>query len=251
MPVLPLVGSRIVAPGRNRPSDSAARTMYSAARSFTEPVGLRSSSLAQILTLSLGESLGSPISGVWRPIALTSVTTLGGFLSLWFTSTMLGLNVAVGGTIVFTLLAVFAPALLHYGATSADAVYLTIGLLAAIPLMSGRVWLGALILAVGSLFAWSLLAIGLMNSIMFPTIFANSLRDLGPLTKTASSFLVMSIIGGAVLTALMGVISDGTAISYAMLVPTVCFVVIGWFAWTARSIPVGDFKAATAGVHSL
>jgi hypothetical protein len=57
------------------------------------------------------------------------------------------------------VLAAFAPALLHFGATSADAVYLTIGLLAAIPLMSGRVWLGALLLAAGSLFAWSLLGL--------------------------------------------------------------------------------------------
>jgi FHS family L-fucose permease-like MFS transporter len=107
------------------------------------------------------------------------------------------------------------------------------------------------VLAGGMVGLYALAATSMFMSIMFPTIFANSLRDLGPLTKTASSFLVMSIIGGAVLTALMGVISDATAISYAMLVPTVCFVVIGWFAWTARSIPVGDFKAATAGVHSL
>jgi hypothetical protein len=41
-------------------------------------------------------------------------------------------------------------------------------------------------------------------SIMFPTIFAVAVKDLGPLTKTGSSFLVMSIIGGAVMTPLMG-----------------------------------------------
>src|SRR4051795_5565764 len=57
------------------------------------------------------------------------------------------------------LLAAFAPAMLHFGATSADAVYLTLGLLAAIPLLSGRPWAGALALAVASLFAWSLLAV--------------------------------------------------------------------------------------------
>jgi hypothetical protein len=56
------------------------------------------------------------------------------------------------------LLAAFAPAMLHFGATSADAVYLTLGLLAAIALLV-RPWLGALVLAVVSLFAWSLLAI--------------------------------------------------------------------------------------------
>ena len=64
------------------------------------------------------------------------------------------------------LLATFAPALLHYGATSADAVYLTLGLAAAIGLMSTRPWLGAAILAVVSLFAWSLLAIGAWAAIL-------------------------------------------------------------------------------------
>jgi hypothetical protein len=58
------------------------------------------------------------------------------------------------------VLAALSPVMLHYGATSADAVYLTLGLLAAIPLLSGRPFVGALVLAVASLFAWSLLAVG-------------------------------------------------------------------------------------------
>jgi hypothetical protein len=60
------------------------------------------------------------------------------------------------------VLAAFSPALLHFGATSADAVYLTLGLLAAIPLMSPKSATraaGALVLAAVSLFAWSLLAV--------------------------------------------------------------------------------------------
>ena len=69
-------------------------------------------------------------------------------------------------------------------------------------------------------------------SIMFPTIFAASLRGLGPLTKLGSSLLVMSIIGGAVLTAVMGLISDQSgAIRFAMLVPCACFLVVAAFAW--------------------
>ncbi|HWK26275.1 MAG TPA: hypothetical protein VNS09_06930 [Solirubrobacter sp.] len=57
------------------------------------------------------------------------------------------------------ILAALSPALLHYGATSADAVYLTLGLLVALGLLSRRPWLGALAAAVASLFAWSLLAV--------------------------------------------------------------------------------------------
>jgi hypothetical protein len=64
------------------------------------------------------------------------------------------------------LLAAFSPAMLHFGATSADAVFLTIGLLAAIPLLSKRPWLGAIALAIGSLFAWSLLAVGAWAAIL-------------------------------------------------------------------------------------
>lgn len=64
------------------------------------------------------------------------------------------------------VMAVFAPALLHYGATSADAVYLTLGLLAAVPLVAGRVWLGAALLAVISLFAWSLPAVAAWAAIL-------------------------------------------------------------------------------------
>jgi FHS family L-fucose permease-like MFS transporter len=72
-------------------------------------------------------------------------------------------------------------------------------------------------------------------SIMFPTIFANSLKGLGDYTKTASSFLVMSIIGGGLLTALMGLLSDGTSIRTAMVVPTLCFVVVACFGLTERA----------------
>src|SRR5690349_18425092 len=64
MPVLPEVGSRMVAPWTSRPSRSAASIMARAGRSLIEPVGLRSSSLAQRRTLSDGESLGRPTSGV-------------------------------------------------------------------------------------------------------------------------------------------------------------------------------------------
>ena len=66
-------------------------------------------------------------------------------------------------------------------------------------------------------------------SIMFPTIFANSIRGLGELTKPAASLLVMSIIGGAVLTALMGFVSDRSSIRVAMLIPACCFVVVAAF----------------------
>lgn len=72
--------------------------------------------------------------------------------------------------------------------------------------------------------------IGFFHSIMFPTIFALSIKDLGPLTKRGSSLLVMAILGGAVFPLIMGRISDATNIQTAFVVPLVCYVYILYFA---------------------
>lgn len=67
-------------------------------------------------------------------------------------------------------------------------------------------------------------------SIMFPTIFALGLRDLGPLTKKAASFLVMAVAGGAFCPPLMGAVGDNYGMSVAFLIPMVCFAFIAWYA---------------------
>jgi FHS family L-fucose permease-like MFS transporter len=77
---------------------------------------------------------------------------------------------------------------------------------------------------------WAVVVIGFFHSIMFPTIFALSIKDLGPLTKRGSSLLVMSIIGGAVFPAIMGRISDASNIQTAFLVPLICYAYILYFA---------------------
>lgn len=71
--------------------------------------------------------------------------------------------------------------------------------------------------------------LGFFHSIMFPTIFALSIRHLGPATRKGSSLLVMSIIGGAVCPALMGRISDATNIQVAFVVPLVCYCFVLYF----------------------
>ncbi len=67
-------------------------------------------------------------------------------------------------------------------------------------------------------------------SLMFPTIFALSIKGLGPLAKAGSSLLIMAIIGGAIITALMGLVSDLTSINVSVGVPLLCFLVVGAFA---------------------
>lgn len=76
----------------------------------------------------------------------------------------------------------------------------------------------------------ALTATSFFMSLMFPTIFALSLKGLGALAKPAASFLVMAIIGGAILTALMGLVSDLTSIHTAVIVPLSCFVIIAIYA---------------------
>ena len=78
--------------------------------------------------------------------------------------------------------------------------------------------------------ALAIVLVGFFNSIMFPTIFALSLKNLGPLTKRASSFLVMAIIGGALIPAVMGKISDLSNIQTAFTVPLVCYLYVIYFA---------------------
>ena len=82
----------------------------------------------------------------------------------------------------------------------------------------------------GSASVWALVLIGFFHSIMFPTIFALSIKNLGPLTKRGSALQVMAILGGAVLPAIMGRISDASNIRTAFIVPLICYLYICYFA---------------------
>ncbi|WP_322964075.1 L-fucose:H+ symporter permease [Sphingomonas fuzhouensis] len=76
----------------------------------------------------------------------------------------------------------------------------------------------------------ALVAASFFMSIQFPTIFALGIEGLGPLRRAGASLIVMAIIGGAGLTALMGLVSDHAGITSAMLVPTASFMVVTLFA---------------------
>ena len=83
---------------------------------------------------------------------------------------------------------------------------------------------------VGSVPVWAIVLVGFFHSIMFPTIFALSVKNLGPYTKLGSSLLVMAIIGGAMVPALMGLISDASNIQRAFIVPLLCHAYVLYFA---------------------
>jgi FHS family L-fucose permease-like MFS transporter len=87
------------------------------------------------------------------------------------------------------------------------------------------------LLANGIIPVWAIVLLGFFHSIMFPTIFALGIKNLGPLTKRGSSLMVMAIIGGAVFPAIMGRISDAKNIQTAFIVPLVCYAYVLYFAW--------------------
>jgi MFS transporter, FHS family, L-fucose permease len=96
----------------------------------------------------------------------------------------------------------------------------------------------------GKVAVYTLMAVPFFMSIMFPTIFALGIKGLGEETKIASSFIVMSIAGGAFFPLLMGSISDasGGNIQLSYVVPMLCFVMVLWFAIRQKPMPVVNEK---------
>jgi FHS family L-fucose permease-like MFS transporter len=102
------------------------------------------------------------------------------------------------------------------------------------------------ITATGMVSVLAIVLVGFFNSIMFPTIFALSLKNLGALTKRASSLLVMAIIGGALIPAVMGRVSDASNIQMAFIVPLVCYAYVIYFATAGYKPKVASAIPATA-----
>ncbi|WP_047607044.1 L-fucose:H+ symporter permease [Rahnella aquatilis] len=94
---------------------------------------------------------------------------------------------------------------------------------------------GVVVAGIDNVSVIALVAIFFFMSIMFPTIFAMGVKNMGKQTKRASSVMIMAIVGGAVMPYLMGAIADhyNTAVSYAL--PMVCFAVVLIYAVKQRA----------------
>ncbi len=88
-------------------------------------------------------------------------------------------------------------------------------------------------------------------SIMFPTIFALGIFGLGRSAKKASSYIVMAIMGGAILPKVMGAVADKYDLSRGFIVPMLCFafVAIYGFMWPRLSNSEGTVSVSTTGGH--
>lgn len=110
------------------------------------------------------------------------------------------------------------------------------------PILGGAA-IGAFILVVisllthGHLAMYSLLFVGICNSIMFPSIFTLGIQDLGPLTSKGSSLLIASILGGALIPLGTGALADHIGLHPSFIVPAICYVYISIFGLAAIRRP--------------
>lgn len=84
-------------------------------------------------------------------------------------------------------------------------------------------------LTTGPVAMWSVLIVGLFNSIMFPTIFTLSIEGLGKHTGQGSGILCMAIVGGAILPVIQGYFADTIGIHHAFILPVLCYLYIAYF----------------------
>jgi FHS family L-fucose permease-like MFS transporter len=84
---------------------------------------------------------------------------------------------------------------------------------------------------------YAVIGIAFFMSIMFPTIFSLGIKGLGSDTELGSSLIIMSIVGGALLPPILGLISDRTQnIQMGYIVPLVCFAFVFWFGWKGHEV---------------
>jgi len=86
-------------------------------------------------------------------------------------------------------------------------------------------------LTFGQVAMWSIILVGLFNSIMFPSIFTMGIEKLGPRTGDGSGVLIMAIVGGAIIPVVQGAIADRIGIHHAFFLPAICYLYIVYYAF--------------------
>lgn len=85
------------------------------------------------------------------------------------------------------------------------------------------------IVSSGTLAMWSILLVGLFNSIMFPTIFSLAINGLGKQTSQGSGILCLAIVGGAIVPLMQGVLADSIGVQSSFILPIFCYVFIVFY----------------------
>jgi MFS transporter, FHS family, L-fucose permease len=104
------------------------------------------------------------------------------------------------------------------------------------------------LITTGHMAMGALLAVGLCNSIMFPSIFTLGIQDLGPLTSKGSSLLIAAILGGAIIPKLQGILADGIGLQHSFIIPVFCYIFIAIYGIAAirRPAPKEELLPAEA-----
>jgi FHS family L-fucose permease-like MFS transporter len=103
------------------------------------------------------------------------------------------------------------------------------GLLLGIFAIAAAVLVATSMLTTGPVAMWSIIAVGLFNSIMFPTIFTLGIAELGPLTGRGSGLLIAAILGGALIPVAQGKLADTIGIHHAFVLPVICYAYILYY----------------------
>ena len=106
----------------------------------------------------------------------------------------------------------------------------------------------ASILTYGHTAMWAIIAVGLFNSVMFPSIFTVGLSGLGPLTSKGSSLMVAAIVGGALIPLAEGHLADLIGVHHAFVIPVVCYVYIAVFGFIGGRKSERDLMVPVVGV---
>nr|WP_152087550.1 sugar MFS transporter [Pseudoalteromonas sp. A25] len=87
----------------------------------------------------------------------------------------------------------------------------------------------------GALAMWSLLLVGLCNSIMFPTIFSLAINSLKSQTAQGSGLLCLAIVGGAIVPLLQGMLADSIGLQASFVLPLLCFIYIAYYGFAGTT----------------
>ena len=83
----------------------------------------------------------------------------------------------------------------------------------------------------------TIILVGLFNSVMFPSIFTLAIAGLGSLTGEGSGFLIMAIVGGAVIPFLQGSLADRIGLQHAFVIPAICYLYIMYYGFRGSHPP--------------
>ncbi|HEX2712353.1 MAG TPA: sugar MFS transporter [Candidatus Acidoferrales bacterium] len=104
------------------------------------------------------------------------------------------------------------------------------GIVLGIAAIAASLLVSTSMLTFGTVAMWSIILVGLFNSVMFPSIFTLGIAGLGPLTGEGSGLLIMAIVGGAIVPVLQGALADRIGIHYAFILPAACYLYIVFYA---------------------